>query len=673
MAYQGEDQADSSSDLFFLKEGETAVTSVSATITAPVAGAKPDVSAVSGNSAQYSVAVNQNGWDGTYRWYKGGDVGNPGELMTDEDVFESGNTYIVELVFNANAGYALCLGAPESQVTLNGETGGLACGYRKAEMALYRFALDVPEKAGPESFLVRVNVATWDVNGVVIAGPGGTASADKAQVATGETVTVTATPNEGYVLESIGFSNGVVGEQDGLSPTWTVREGFAGPDVVVDVIFREQASSTYLVTFDMNGKTGTEANPNARNVASGDTVAKPTDPVAAGYFFAGWYVDAACTTAFDFSTPITANTTLYARWIPKAIGYTMNVTGATQSGSNWVLTTDAQAVQFEVGTAPVTIDSPLLYTDAACSTLLSTAPEKGTTYYALVSIDGGGLEGEPNVYWDDAMKTASTATASNGATLAYTDLARSPGGRWATVIFSYTEPAVTYLVTFDMNGKTGTEANPNARNVASGDTVAKPTDPAASGYVFEGWCTDAACTTAFDFSTPITADLTLYAKWAAVAPTYAFTAGDGSTWTKGSTTPLDFTVKRSYDDASTFGLFTDVKIDGTTLAAANYATSSGSLNLSLNASYLEGLSEGAHMVEVAFADGTATGSFTVQAKAAEGGSSAGGNSNGNANGNASGKALPQTSDAAPVAPLVATAILAALAAAAAFVMRRRYE
>lgn len=40
-----------------------------------------------------------------------------------------------------------------------------------------------------------------------------------------------------------------------------------------------------------------------------------------------------------------------------------------------------------------------------------------------------------------------------------------------------------------------------------------PSDPVRDGYTFLGWYTDAAGTKAWDFSDPVTSDMTLYAKW----------------------------------------------------------------------------------------------------------------------------------------------------------------
>lgn len=48
-------------------------------------------------------------------------------------------------------------------------------------------------------------------------------------------------------------------------------------------------------------------------------VAKPADPTRKGYTFAGWYTDEACTEAYDFSVAVTADMTLYAKWIKNAV------------------------------------------------------------------------------------------------------------------------------------------------------------------------------------------------------------------------------------------------------------------------------------------------------------------------------------------------------------------
>ena len=66
-----------------------------------------------------------------------------------------------------------------------------------------------------------------------------------------------------------------------------------------------------------------------------------------------------------------------------------------------------------------------------------------------------------------------------------------------------------FLVTFNTAGGSFVPQT----QVADGHALARPADPVRQGYVFGGWFADAACTRAWDFATPVTAPLTLHAKW----------------------------------------------------------------------------------------------------------------------------------------------------------------
>ena len=89
----------------------------------------------------------------------------------------------------------------------------------------------------------------------------------------------------------------------------------------------------------------------------------------------------------------------------------------------------------------------------------------------------------------------------------------------------------TYTVTFDSNGGSAVAS----KVVRKGYTVSAPADPtkdgslaeglylgdiedAEQGALFVGWCTDPECTVDYDFSTPVTGNLILYAKWAGREP-----------------------------------------------------------------------------------------------------------------------------------------------------------
>ncbi|MBR1740200.1 MAG: InlB B-repeat-containing protein [Ruminococcus sp.] len=67
-----------------------------------------------------------------------------------------------------------------------------------------------------------------------------------------------------------------------------------------------------------------------------------------------------------------------------------------------------------------------------------------------------------------------------------------------------------YVVDFETFG--GTEITPSM--IAEGQTADEPETPTKEGYVFDGWYADEDCTTPYDFTTPITNDTTIYAKWA---------------------------------------------------------------------------------------------------------------------------------------------------------------
>ncbi|MGM9838373.1 MAG: InlB B-repeat-containing protein [Paludibacteraceae bacterium] len=86
---------------------------------------------------------------------------------------------------------------------------------------------------------------------------------------------------------------------------------------------------------------------------------------------------------------------------------------------------------------------------------------------------------------------------------------------YETKVLTVTYPgstSTTYTVTFNDNGH-GTA--PASQTVNSGEKATKPADPTAEGYTFGGWYKEAACTTAYDFNTAVTKDITLYAQWTA--------------------------------------------------------------------------------------------------------------------------------------------------------------
>ncbi len=71
------------------------------------------------------------------------------------------------------------------------------------------------------------------------------------------------------------------------------------------------------------------------------------------------------------------------------------------------------------------------------------------------------------------------------------------------------EVATTYTVTFNSKGGSAVKK----QTVKEGETAKKPANPTKGGYKFLDWYTEDTYTTVYDFSTPVTADITLFAKW----------------------------------------------------------------------------------------------------------------------------------------------------------------
>lgn len=79
-----------------------------------------------------------------------------------------------------------------------------------------------------------------------------------------------------------------------------------------------------------------------------------------------------------------------------------------------------------------------------------------------------------------------------------------------------------YTVAFVSNGGTAVPNQKYANTPVTAPTVSR------AGYTLVGWYTDEACTAAYDFTQPVTDNITLYAKWEA-APRYYYNSGTTET------------------------------------------------------------------------------------------------------------------------------------------------
>lgn len=93
-------------------------------------------------------------------------------------------------------------------------------------------------------------------------------------------------------------------------------------------VYAKWTAKNYEVSFiTEHGKT-----PTSQNVPYNEPAKDPGELTEEGYTFIGWYTDHTCTIEFDFSTPITGDTKVYAKWEKNAPvlpdTYALNVSGA---------------------------------------------------------------------------------------------------------------------------------------------------------------------------------------------------------------------------------------------------------------------------------------------------------------------------------------------------------
>ena len=69
-----------------------------------------------------------------------------------------------------------------------------------------------------------------------------------------------------------------------------------------------------------------------QTTAANGSITKPADPTREGYTFAGWYTDEACTEAYDFSVAVTADMTLYAKWVKNEASSSGSSSGTDNAG-----------------------------------------------------------------------------------------------------------------------------------------------------------------------------------------------------------------------------------------------------------------------------------------------------------------------------------------------------
>ena len=240
--------------------------------------------------------------------------------------------------------------------------------------------------------------------------------------------------------------------------------------------FASRVKYRRTITFETN----TTDKIDTQYVYDSHLVTKPSpNPEQAGFEFVGWYTKDS-PKEYDFSTPVTGNLDLYAKWQPSYCNVTFDLNGHPDAKN-------PPASHLVNHGQPVTEPSP-------------TPEEYGYTF-------GGWYKKQT---CPDDSKFDFTTSITDHITLY---------AKWEIN---------KYTVTFDFN--TGKTSTPKTEEVEYGSSVSKPTEPTNTGYTFGGWYTDKDCTNGneFSFDTKITRDITLYAKWTKNRYTVTFDV-DGQT------------------------------------------------------------------------------------------------------------------------------------------------
>ena len=227
----------------------------------------------------------------------------------------------------------------------------------------------------------------------------------------------------------------------------------------------------HTLTFETNG--GSAINP--VTVRHGNAVARPADPTKDKYTFIGWYADPEFTEEYDFATVLEADKTIYAKF---------ELT-STPIGDIYVRYDVLHIKQLPDGTY-----------DLANAEVEHLSAKKDSTVTAVI-------KDYRATHHVNVNRTLSKLTGT--AIQPYMGV----DGKPVYTILSVYYDLDFHTLTFDTMG--GSKIAPET--VRHGLTVAKPKDPVNGGYIFDGWYTDKTFRHRYDFSTPLTEDITIYAKW----------------------------------------------------------------------------------------------------------------------------------------------------------------
>ena len=247
----------------------------------------------------------------------------------------------------------------------------------------------------------------------------------------------------------------------------------------------------HTVTFECNG--GSRISPQI--LVNGTTATEPKDPTKHGLEFLGWYADPQFNTSFDFGTPITQDVTVYAKWVYKV--YFVDYDGHALKSVDVVHGNKVSRPDKE------SLKSWKLHNHYSDCFLESE--------YGIDDEYKSHLNGNYCLYdnlldeWYDSFDWYDYCDWYDDKTWLETFDFEKPILDSEAIYAGY-KP---WVVTFECNG--GSEVSP--QKISGGKTVSRPENPTKDGYAFDGWYSDAACNSKYDFTNEVWEPKTLYAKW----------------------------------------------------------------------------------------------------------------------------------------------------------------
>ena len=302
--------------------------------------------------------------------------------------------------------------------------------------------------------------------------------------------------------------------------------------IVIALLIGNKKTITYKISFKTDGGSSVES----QTVIEGEKAIKPVDPIKEGYEFVEWMNQ---DKTYDFDNEVTSNLTLIAKW--------NKIEGKLETFVVKFDTDGGTAISNQIVTKGNKVQKPM--DPVKKGYIFKEWILNNKTYDFTTIIDA---DIELKAKWEEEQEQKHTVTFKDGNTIIKTvtleenktvEKPKNPTKsgykfvKWQLEGKDYNfstrvtknitlkavwEKIVTYTVKFDTAGGSSI----SSKTVEENKTVAKPTNPTKSGYVFVKWQLEGKD---YNFSTRVTKNITLKAVWEKIVTyTVKFDTAGGS-------------------------------------------------------------------------------------------------------------------------------------------------